>query len=96
MKDSGYNERFRWEIIDSGVKGYEEQVKKDKDNVRPLYRSRFWNREERKEEKELKKKGWYKNGGHSSIVEVEYTKDSKLAKEYRKAAKDEGVKWKVV
>ena len=78
------------------MKGYEEQVKKDKENVRPLYRSRFWNREERKEEKELKKKGWYKKGGHSSIVEVDYTKDSELAKEYRKAAKEGGIKWKVV
>ena len=71
MKDSGYDEKFRYEVIDSGVKGYREQVKKDKDGIRPMFRPRNYMKDERKEKKEQDKRDWYKKGGHTSVVEVE-------------------------
>lgn len=96
MKDSGYDEKFRYEVIDAGVKGYKEQVKKDKDGIRPMFRPRNYMKDERKEKKEQDKKDWYKKGGHTSVVEVEYTENSELAKRYREATKKKKVPWKVV
>ena len=60
MKDSGYSEHIRQEIIEGGVKGYENQLERDLAGVCPLYRPREWDREERDKKKKIKKVAWYK------------------------------------
>ena len=48
LKKSGYPSKYRIEILDSAQKAFEKMVKDDKENIKPLYRSREWNSEERK------------------------------------------------
>jgi hypothetical protein len=47
LKNSGYDEKFRMQILDSGMKAYLKMVEDDKNGVKPMYRSRDWNVEER-------------------------------------------------
>ena len=47
LKNSGYNFKFRKEILDSGLKAYQKMKDDDKNNIKPMYRSREWNAEER-------------------------------------------------
>ena len=60
MKDSGYSEKVRYEVIRGGVLGYERQVQRDLAGQCPLYRPREWNREERDRRKKLQKVAWYR------------------------------------
>ena len=48
MKDSGYSEQVRMEIIKGGVIGYEKQVEIDRSGECPLYRPREYRSEERR------------------------------------------------
>ena len=45
LKKSGYNYKFRKEILDSGLKAHAKMIEDDKNNVKPMYRSRDWNLE---------------------------------------------------
>ena len=60
MKMSGYHEKFRREVIVSGMKGYGRMVKNNDDGVCPLYRPKGYRKEERRKEKYMKKRSWYK------------------------------------
>ena len=63
MKISGYRERYRETIIRSALAAWDKVEEKDRTGERPLYRDKGWKREERREEKEKKKRGWYKSLG---------------------------------
>ena len=60
LKDSGYSEKFRWEIIDAGLKVYKKQVEEDERGEKHLYRTREEEREERLKKKQEKKNNWWK------------------------------------
>ena len=47
LKNSGYNAKFRKEVLDSSLKAFQKMVKDDQDGIKPLYRSREWNSEAR-------------------------------------------------
>ena len=51
LQYSGYDMKFRREVIDSGVKAYRKMIENDKQNVIPLYRTREWKRNNRENEK---------------------------------------------
>ena len=55
LQYSGYDMKFRREVIDSGVKAYRKMIENDKQNVIPLYRTREWKRMEEKSERENEK-----------------------------------------
>ena len=61
LKNSGYNEKYRTEILDSACKGFEKMLEDDKNGVKPLFRNREWNKDEREENKRARKLNWYKN-----------------------------------
>ena len=69
VKNSGYNIKFRKEIADSGFKAFDKMVKDDKMDIKPLYRSRHWKSEERKELKSKKRLNWW----NSDKSKVQYT-----------------------
>ena len=52
LKNSGYSQKYRTEIVDSALKGYEKMLLEDKNGTKPMYRSREWNKEERSQKKE--------------------------------------------
>ena len=59
MKNSGYPEKFRREILDSTMKAFDKMVSEDTNNVKPLYRSKSWNSEARSMSKLVKKRNWW-------------------------------------
>ena len=90
LKRSGYPEKYRIEVLDSARKAFEKMMKDDNEGVKPLYRSKDWNLEERKLEKRNRKLNWYKNPGetetetkYKSVLFVPVTKGSVLAKEIK-------------
>ena len=87
VKKSGYNLKFRKEILDSGLKAYERMREDDKNNIKPMYRSRDWNSEERQLLKAKKKFNWWNSDKskiqYESVLFVTPTPGGILAKELR-------------
>ena len=68
MKRSGYSHNYRLEILDSTWKAFRDIIKDDLEGIKPLFRDRNWNREERLKCKENNKLNWYKN----PKIKIEY------------------------
>ena len=83
MRDSGYPERMREEIIQSGLKGYEKLVEVESSGGRPVNRPRKSDQTERRKEKAKRKDTWYKQGGYSSVLFVPCTPGGVLAKQMK-------------
>ena len=73
---SGYGIEDRIKIYKSAKRRYDETLKKDSEGVKPLYRSKDWNRSERLKTKEFKKKTWFKNDGSDAVFFVKATPGS--------------------
>ena len=88
LKNSGYSIKFRTDILDSALNAFEKIMKDDKEGIKPLFRDREWNKEERAKDKKNKKLNWY-NGGSKNEIEyktvlfVPVTKGGKLVKELK-------------
>ena len=67
LKNSGYNAKYRKEILDSATKAFDKMLEEDRNNVKPLFRDRLWKKEERENSKKEKKLNWYKNEGKTKI-----------------------------
>ena len=83
MKDSGYNQQFRLEIITSAIKGFERMVEEERRGGRPINPPREWNETERRIKKMTKKVNWYKRGGYSAVMFVPWTPHSELIRRFR-------------
>ena len=87
LKNSGYSKNYRIQILDSAEKAYEKMVNDDKNEVKPMYRSRNRNKNKRLENKSMKRVNWYKNVSqrteYKTVLFVPVTKGSILAKELR-------------
>ena len=87
LKSSGYNQKYRMEIVNSAMKAFKSMLEDNEIGKKPLYRSRNWNREERAISKEHKKQNWWKNNPKSnfkSVLFVPPTPGGVLAKEMQK------------
>ena len=88
LKNSGYSEKFRKEILNSAFNAYEKMLADDKSGDKPLYRSRSWNFEERKKAKLNKKHNWWNKENskvqYKSVLFVTPTPGGVLASEIRK------------
>ena len=96
LQYSGYNKRFRCEVLKSAIHAYKTIRDKDKNGIQPLYRTRSWKKEEREKEKKKKKTGWFRKGGYRSVIFVPTTPGSKLKKLYEDTIKENKVAIKVV
>ena len=88
MKNSGYSQKYRIQILNSALNAFEKMLEEDRNGTKPLYRNRNWNKENRIQSKENKGKNWYKNEKNSekvykSILFVPPTPGSVLLKEMR-------------
>ena len=84
LKNSGYNHKFRIEVINSATKAVEKMVDEDRKGIKPLFRDNKWKFEERLLAKQNKKRNWYKNNEDSkykTVLFVPPTPGSRLAKE---------------
>ena len=88
LKNSGYTQKFRTEILDSGMKAYQKMLEEDKNGTKPLYRSRNWNEEERQASKTKKKFNWWNTEKskiqYKTVLFVTPTPGGVLAKALRK------------
>ena len=103
MKDSGYEQKMRREVVDAGVKIYREQVRKDEIGERPLYRRRNGDKEQKEKAKKEKRNFWRrkkdKDGGEGEEeqgmirmpIMVPYTVSGGLVKKFKERAKSCGV-----
>ena len=58
IKNSGYSENFRAEVLQSGLRGYNKIVETDKAGSRPMYPPKDWSVSSRRMDKQKKKKNW--------------------------------------
>ena len=100
MRDSGYNQQFRLEIITSAIAGFEKMVEEERRGGRPINAPREWNKAERRTKKMTKKINWYKGGGYSAVMFVPWTPHSELIRRFRNieasGAEHRGFKIKMV
>ena len=95
MKESGYSEKFRLEVISSGVAGFEKQLSRAAEGICPLYRPKGYKTEERRRKKLVAKRAWYKP--FSTVLFCPPSPNSCLAVELRKVVEQEtsGKGWSV-
>lgn len=96
MQISGYDAGFRYEILMSAMKAYEIIKFEDQQGIKPMYRSKNWNKIERREEKEKKRKTWYTKGGYETVLFVPATPNSQLKNNMQKYINNTDIKIKVV
>ena len=85
MRASGYGERYRYEVIKSGVEGFDKMIAEKNKGGRPINQRRTWNEDQRQKKKESQKKNWFKGGGFDVPLFVPHTPNGELAKRMRKA-----------
>ena len=100
MMMSGYPEKFREEVIISGVQGFEKMVAVQESGGRPVNRPRIWEKDARKRKKKKNSITWHKNGGFDVPLFVPCTPDGELAKKIKeiekKSSGNRTVRFKVV
>lgn len=96
MQYSGYNERFRHDVVKSALNAYTKILALDQSGEKPLYRTREWKREERIKEKVCKKRQWFRRGGYSSFIMVPVTPNSELKRRLDKDVDQSKIKIKIV
>ena len=80
LKNSGYSEVFRLEILKSGLQGYNKILKAEREKIRPVYRPKGWKETDRWLEKRKKKNNWLGTFWKSCIF-VPPTPGSELKKQ---------------
>ena len=96
MQFSGFSTKFRYEVVDSALRAYDEIHRKVEQGERPLYRSYDWEREERDREKKEKRLGWYKRGGYDSVIFIQSTPGSELKRRFQAEVDRSGLRIRVV
>ena len=84
LKDSGYNEKERKNILEAGLKTFSNLKEKEKNGERPFYRSRFFQQDGKINLQHKKSRNWFKTGKNGncfkSVMFVEATPGDKLLK----------------
>ena len=76
MRDSGYPESMRYQIVQSGLQGYKKMLEVERAGGRPVNRLQKSDQIARKKQKTIKKDNWYKNGTYSTVLFVPCTPGS--------------------
>ena len=95
MQFSGYSQETRTEVYRDANRRYERIVSASADGTCPMYRSKFWKQEERRKEKARKRDPWY-GENFDTVMFIENTKNSRLARECQSVIDKTGLKIKVV
>ena len=96
MQFSGYEKKFRAEVIKSALNAYDKLRRAEVEGERPLYRPKTWRTLEREKERREKKNNWYKKGGYESVMFVPATPGSVLKKRYEIEVAKSGLKIRIV
>ena len=96
MQASGYNKRFRYEVIKSAVNAYDNIKELENQGRRPMCRESGYERARRRREKERMKEGWFKKNNYEAVLFVPSTPGSQLASQYRQTVSKHKVRIRVV
>ena len=96
MQYSGYTKSEKATVYKRAKMRYEKALEDSNSGLTPLYRSKKWNRNERRNQKEQKRTNWFRNDGSDAVFFVEATPNGELAEACQKEFKDAGLKVKVV
>ena len=96
MQYSGYSKKFRYEVVKSTLKAYDNRVSVYECGIRPLYRPKEWKTKKRASEKQRKKNHWYKTRGDTAVIFIPATPKSELQRRYTREIKASGLKIKVL
>ena len=96
MQYSGYSKKFRYEVLKSALKAYDDRASADEIGIRPLYRPKERKTKERASEKQRKKNNWYKTRGDDAVIFIPATPKSELQRRYTREIKASGLKIKVL
>ena len=94
MQYSGYSEKFWYEVVNLRLSRAREKA--DREGERLLHRPKEWRREEREQERVIKRSNWYKKSGNEAVIFLQATPKSQLQKRYQEEIKRQGFKIKVV
>ena len=96
MQFSGYNIKFRAEVLRSGIQAYNKMKENDTKKIVPLHRPRKWKQQEREKQKRSKKENWYRKGNHESVIFIPATPNGELKRRMTKKIQNSKVRLKVV
>ena len=88
LKVSGYPAQVRLNIIKSGMRAYEKQIERDEEGIRPLYRPKGYEEEERQKKKARTKMTWYKPS--DTVLFVPPTPNGELQKRIKHVVESVG------
>ena len=98
LRSSGYPEKLRRDIIQSGWEGYFKQLRRHDNGECPMYRPKGYRKEERSINKMVKRRAWYKP--FDTVLFCPSTPGGELAKKLRNITEDTrrktGMKIKVI
>ena len=89
MMQAGYEESYRKSILRRALNIVEKKEKDQEEGIRPVYRDKNWQKEERRLDKESKKHQWANRKGHTAPIFVPTTPGGELAKNMKKVADKE-------
>ena len=95
MQVSGYDHKFRLEILKSALNAHNKIKEADKEGKK-MYRKRVWRRNERRQEREDKRKKWYMRGGYKSVLFIAATPNSELRDKLQREINKTDIKIKVI
>ena len=96
MQYSGYDHAVRHDVTRSAINAFQKISDDETQGIRPVNRAKTWHKVERTEQKERKKKGWYKQGGFDSVLFIPSTPNGKLKHMYQAEIRKSGLRIKVV
>ena len=96
LQFSGYPQKDRIEIYQKASQKYKRIVDNCNNGKCPMYRGKFWNRQTRDEERSKKRNKWFAKGDFETVLFMDATPRSELAKECRNIMKEAELKIRVV
>ncbi|KAL9981754.1 hypothetical protein ACROYT_G010500 [Oculina patagonica] len=96
LQYSGYEQKFRTEVVRSPLKAHNRLIELDVSGEQPLYRPRSWKQLERAEERRGKRETWYRKGSFDSVIFVPATPRFQLRNQFMREIKETGFRIKVV
>ena len=83
MKASGYDEHYRYQVIKSGMEGFDKMLEEERRGGRPINAPRSWEEDRRQRKKELQPKSWFRKGGYDVPLFIPHTPGEELVKRIR-------------
>ena len=92
LQYSGYDQKFRTEVVLSALKAYKRMIQLEASGEKPLYRPREWKRLERAQERRGKRESRYRKGRFDTVIFVPATPGSRLKNRYIEEIEGAGFK----